>query len=428
MRTADRPLPASITLDAGALATWPVRPVIAIEQRPVAPYVWDDGTVWDAAGAVWDAANAMPAFVDATCDFTGCDIEFDGPDDQLNFPAGHLTLTLDNRSGRWARYNVDGTPTDYGVGQQVWVWADEKAGPGAWWLFAGRIARWDERADDTIEIEAFDFLTDLAQPVGTFTPGAAAEQPGARLTAISALAAVVLLRTRYAAGTVALTRQATERAPLEEMQTVAGSDGGVLYGDADGTVVYADRTWRVGRSDQPAVPVVGTNVCAAPLVLHDPVLSTTDTALATTVVLENVAGLKATATKGTGPYVLAAQDQQWTTQPEGDTLAAALVAQTWQPRLGIDTADVYLMDPAQPAALGAVDWRRGDRIRVLHDSKTPTGVARVDIEALIVSLAHAFTPDGWVLTFGTGRALAYYTPAVWDSGAVWDAAGQVWGY
>jgi hypothetical protein len=424
VRTLDRPLP-PITLDPGAFAAWPVRPVVAVESVGAPAYVWDGATVWDTPGAVWDASFAAPTFVDASCDLTGCEITFDPPDAAGVFPAGHLIVTLDNRSGRWARYNADGTPTDYGAGARVWVWASDRAA-GAWWLFAGRAARWDERAGDVIEIEAFDYLSDLAQPVGTFTPGVAGELPGARLNAVTAFGPPIS-RTRFDTGTVTLTRQATKRAPLEEMEVIAASDGGVLYCDADGTVVFEDRLWRVGRDDQTVVPTVGTNVCTAPIVVWDPVLSSTDTALASTVTLENVAGLKSTATRGPAtPYVYADTDHQWTTQLEGDTLAAALVAQMWQPRLGLDTADLYLTDPARNY-WQAVDWRRLDRVRVLHDSRTPTGTARVDIEALIVTLEHAFTPDGWVMTFGTGRALAYYATEAWDEGAVWDG-GAVWGY
>ena len=395
MRTADRPLP-TITLDPGALADWPVRPVIAIEAISAPPYVWDGGQLWDTVGQVWDGVSGSAAWVDATCDFTGCEITFDRPDESNNFPAGQCVIQLDNRSGRWASYNADGSPTDYGVGQQIWIWADEQAGPGAWWMFAGRVARWDEQSGDVIEIEAFDYLSDLAQPGGTMTPGADADLPAQRLTAITALAAGLTARTRFATGTVRLTRQATERAPLEEMQVVAGSDGGILYGDSDGTIVYADRLWRNGRLDQTAVPVVATNVCTAPIVLWDPVLSTTDNALASTVTLENVAGLKATASHPGLPYVLA-----------------------------IDTADLYLLEPG---LWPAVDWRRGDRIRLLHDSRTPTGTARIDVETVLITLAHSFTPDGWVMTIGTTRALAYYTRTTWDSGAVWDDGVNVWGY
>lgn len=428
MRVADRPLPSSIVLDPGALATWPVRPVFAIEQTPVPPYVWDDGTVWDAAGTVWDAATVLPAWSDATCDFTGCQIEYEAPDDNGIFPAGHVILQLDNRSGRWATYNVDGTAANYGAGLQLWIWA--RSSSEQWWLFAGRIARWDERADDTIEIEAFDYFSDLAQPVGTYTPGAAGDLPGARMAAVVAASGATLLRTRFAVGTVHLTAQATDDAPLDEMGIVAGSDGGVLYGDADGTIVSTDRLWRNGRADQTVIPVVSTNVCTAPVVLWDPVLSTTDSALAGQVVLENVAKLKATASKARpGHYVHTAADQQWTTQAEGDLLAADLVGQLWQARVGIDTADLYLTDPAAPAVWASVDWRRLDRIRLLHDSRTPTGVARIDVQALIWSLADEITPDGWVRTLATTRAVAYIPPTYWDQTVLtWDDPAALWNY
>jgi len=429
MRVADRPIPTSITLDPGALADWPVRPVIALEQTALPPYVWEDGTVWDAAGKVWDAPSILPTWTDATCAFTGCQIEYDAPDDKDVFPAARALVQLDNTSGKWARYNVDGTPSDYGAGRLMWIWA--RSATDQWWLFAGRIARYDERADNTIEIEAFDSFSDLAQPVASYTPGVAGDLPGARLAAIAAAAAVPGLRTRFAAGTVHLTAQATDAAPLEEMETVAASDGGLLYGDADGTVVSTDRLWRVGRSDQTAVPVVSTNVCTAPIVLTDPVLSSADGTLAGVAILENIAKLRATATAGTGPghYVYSATEQQWTNQAEGDTLAAWIVSQQWQPRIALDTADVYLRDPAHPAYIAAVDWRRCDRLRLLHDSRTPQGTVRVDVTALIIALSHEITPDGWVLTVGTGRAFTYTALAYWNQTTLtWDDPAAVWGY
>lgn len=431
MRVADRPLPA-ITLDPDACAAWPVRPVIALEQLGTSVYTWDDGWQWDTAELVWDAATSAGPWIDATCDFTGCEIDYGPPDEHGQWPAARCAVTLDNRSGRWAAYNVDGSPTAYGAGTRIYVWVTDRAA-GSWWLFAGRVATYDERADDTIELEAFDAFADLAQPIGTYTPGVAAEKPGARLEAIITAALATDVRRRFATGTVNLTRQETDQAPLEEMQTVAGSDGGILYGDADGTVVFADRLWRTGRSDQTVVPVVGTNVCTAPLVVWDPVLATTDQWLAGTVVLENIAGLRATAVRSSTPrYVLSETDQQWTSQAEGDAVAAVLAAQMWQSRLRVDSADIWPLDPRQqPAVLGVVDWRLLDRVRVLHDAATPGGTARVDIETVLIDLHHAFTAETWVMTFGTSRALAYIAPLLWDQSVyTWDdpAPLNVWGY
>jgi len=429
MRVADRPIPTSIVLDPGALADWPVRPVFALEQSPVAPYTWNDGSVWNDAATVWDAPSALPVWADATCDFTGCTIEADAPDDHGNFPAVRAVVQLDNRSGRWAQYNADGSPRDFGAGRQLWIWA--RSATDAWWLFAGRITRYDERADDTIEIEAFDYFADLAQPIGTMTPGVANDLPGVRSAAIVTIAQATALRTRFAAGTVKLTAQPTDAAPLEEIQLVTSSDGGVVFGDADGTIVSTDRLWRVGRSDQTVLPVISTNVCTAPLVVWDPVISTTDEQLAGTAILLNVAGLRSTATNPNTPgrQIYSETGQQWTTQVEGDVLAAWIVAQQWQPRISLDEADIYLTDPAHPSYVAAVGWRRLDRIRLLHDARTPTGTARVDVEVVLTAITDTITPDTWVRSIATSRAVTYTPGNGWDETLwTWDTPAAVWNY
>ena len=435
MRTLDRALP-PVVLDPDACAAWPVRPVIAIAQRTQPAYAWDDAwATWnDPTPQVWDVADTYPAWVDATCDFYGLELNTGDPDDHGIFPAAHLVVQLDNRTGKWSQYNADGSPARFGPGQTVAVWAHAADGSGNWWMAYTRVARWDERADDTIEVEAFDAFSDLAQPVGTFTPGAAGDLPGVRLAAIMTAAQATTTRTRFAAGVVHLTAQATDQSPLEEAEIVTGSDGAMLYGDADGTVVSTDRFWRAGRTDQTVEPVLSFNVCTAPIHVWDPILSTNDVGLAAAVVLENVAGLKATAATPAPParYVLAEQDQQWTTQSEGDTLAAFILSMQQRARVALDDVDVYLLDPQQPTLWRAVDWRLFDRIRFLHDAKTPQGVTRLDVEMLIDTLSHSITPGGtWVMTVATTRALAYVAPVLWDTSTyVWNDPNPlaVWGY
>jgi hypothetical protein len=433
MRTLDRALP-PVVLDPDACAAWPVRPVIAIAQKTQPAYAWDDPwATWDdPTPLVWDVADVFPAWVDATCDFFGLELETGAPDEHGNFPAAHIVVQLDNRTGRWSQYNADGSPSRFGPGQTLAVWAHNASGD--WWLCYTRIARWDERADDSIEVEAFDSFSDLAQPVGTFTPGAAADLPGARLAAILTAAQATATPTRFATGVVHLTAQSTDQAPLEEAQTVTGSDGALLYGDADGTLVSTDRFWRAGRTDQIVEPVISFNVCAAPIHIWDPVLSTNDVGLAYAIVLENVAGLRAAAGVPSPPgrYVLAEQDQQWTSQTEGDTLAAFLLGMQQRTRVALDEFDLYLLDPQQPGIWAAVDWRLFDRVRFLHDAKTPQGTTRLDLEMLVDSIAHSITPGGtWVMTVSTTRALAYFAPVLWDNAAyVWDDTNPlaVWGY
>lgn len=430
LRVADRPLP-TITLDPHACAAWPVRPVIALESKGAPALQWDTDLQWDTAGLVWDQSTAAPLWIDATCDFTGADIDYGPPDDAGVFPAGRLAVTLDNRSGRWAPYTVDGSPAAFGAGQRVAVWYTDR-GAGQWWAFYGRISTYDEHMGDTIELEAFDSFADLAQSIGEYTPGTNGQLPGARCAAIITAAAAPLVRTRFATGVVTLTAQLTDNSPLEEIERVTTSDGGVCYGDADGTVVTTERTWRAGRSDQTAIPVVGTNVCTAPIVLTDPVLTTSDEHVAGVVRLSNVAGLTATAQRSTDPrYVYAQTDQEWTLQSEGDALAGYIAANAWQTRLGISSADVYPLDPRTTAMLAAAGWRLLDRMRILHDSRTTTGLARVDVEALISELHHALTAETWIVSFGTTRALAYYAPQLWDQSTfTWDNSNplNVWGY
>lgn len=429
MRVADRPLPTVVThpLPPGV----PIRPVIAVEPRPIT-LTWDDPLlVWDDPALTWDYVQSVQPWADLFCDYQGLSIESGHPDEHGIMSPSRLAVTVDNRSGRWSQYNADGSLVEYGPGRHVAVWADD-GGSSTWWLFYGRVARWDERADDLIEIEAFDLQSDLAQHVGSFTPGAAGDRPGPRLSAIAG-AAGFGDRTRFDTGTVTLTQQVTEQAPLEEMQHVAQSDGGVVWSDADGTIVFTARTWRAGRSDQTVFPVASDNVCTAPITVWAAVLSTNDMLLADRVVLDNLALLRSTATAlyPIGAYVLALADLQYTTQAEGDTLAAFLLGVQNRPRLMVDGFDLHLFDPRQATLWQAVDWRLFDRLRFVHDAKTLTGVARLDLITIVISIDHDITPAGWVMSVATSRAVDYARGQLWDqSPYTWDDPGteNVWGF
>lgn len=416
MRTADRPLPPVVLDPVPTIARWPVRPVIAVEQRQESQYVWDDQSQWD-RGNVWDVGPSFPHYVDATCSWTGLTLEHGAPDEHGNIPAARLVVQLDNADGRWSAWQADGSPAFTGAGQLAHLWAHNTTGD--WWLFSGRIARWDQRADDTVELEAFDVFSDLAPPVGTFTPGATNDLPGTRAAAIVAAvpAGPIAIPTRFDAGVNRLTAQPTEQSPLEELQTVVGSDAGLVFVDADGTVVSYGRNWRGGRPDQTAVPTITDNVCNVPIVVWDPLISSTDEHLADVVTLENVAGLKATATVTTpvGRYTVAYNAQQWTTQAEGNATAQAILTGQSRARLQLDAAALYLLDPSHPDLWRAVDWRRFDRLSFVHEQAVIGGVpAQINVGVVVMSLAHDITPDGWVLTFSTTRAVTYVAPVLWD--------------
>jgi hypothetical protein len=246
MRAADRPLPSVVLDPVPMFDRWPYRPVVAIQgRRPVLE--WDDPTLeWDAPGLEWDE-DTVPGFTDATCTMQGVETEQGPPDAAGNFPAGRAAVQLDNRGGAWSRYNADGTAAAYGPGLELAVWAVEQATGIAWWLFRGTVTRWDDLGD-TVEVEAFDAFTRLAQPVGTYTAGANGNTVPQRLEAITLIAGAADLARTFDTGDVTLTAQPTDNAPLEELQTVVASDGGALFCDADGTLRSTRRTWRAGTN------------------------------------------------------------------------------------------------------------------------------------------------------------------------------------
>jgi len=435
MRVADRPLPPVVLHTDPALEVWPIRPVVAVAgARPVE--VWDDpAAVWDNTAGLeleWDA-DIVPGFTDATCDLQGLETDTGHPDEHGNIAAGVATLQLDNRHGAWSRYNADGSLAGRGPGYELAVWALERDTGVTDPMFRGTISRWDDLGD-TVEVEAFDSFSDLAQPIGTFTPGVAGQNPAARLDAIVAAAGKGSLVRSFAAGAVTLTAQQTTAAPLEEMQTVVASDGGVLFADADGTLRSLARTWRGGRTDQTEIPTVSANVCTADTVAWDAVLSTNDASAADTIVLENIAKLRAQSPAGPiGRRVITDTGQQWTTQLEGDTLAAALVAALAGARVRVESFDLYLTAPGDPDRYRAARWRLFDLLRWLHDYRAADGtLARLDVNTLIVTITHNITPgEAWVMTVETTPAVGSNAIIVWNPAGdpyAWDTAGIVWGY
>ena len=380
---------------------------------------------------VWDM-DQVEGFTDATCSTQGVETEEGSPDEHGIFRSGTAVVQLDNRTGEWSQYNFDGSLAAHGPGYELAIWARYRDG-SEWWIFRGTITRWDE-IGDIVEVEAFDAFSELAQPIGTYTPGANGQTPAARLLAILTAAGSTAIPHDFQTGDVTLTAQATDAAPLEEMQTVTASDGGALFVDSDGTLRSTRRTWRAGRSDQTAIPVVAANVCTADVVVWDAVLSTNDTAVADTVILENIAKLRAQSPTGAiGRFVQTDTDQQWTTQIEGDTLAAFLYAAQQGARVTVDGFDLYLFDPDQPHLFHAVEWRLFDVLRFLHNYRAADGqVARLDVNTIVTTIAHSIVPyANWVMSVATSKAVGSNQMLVWNPVGdpyVWNTPGAVWGY
>src|SRR5215510_11630297 len=268
-------------LDPGApIAGWPYRPLLALEYLPQAAYTWDDtdpDLVWDQAeslGYVWDAPFIGSGFTDVVCDFMALDIDPGEPDDLYLFPACSATLTLDNPDGRYTPWSADGRLTYWAPGRRMHVLAKHIATGELLWLFSGRVASWTTNPDDTVTVIAYDGLSWLAQSLGgTWTDGTAGQSPQARITAN--LAAAGYPDPLVAdLGDVTLDTVATDTSPLERIERVALSDGGLFYGDNDGSLDYRNRLWRAGRSDQPTLWAVSDNRCTAQVIVWNPTMAT----------------------------------------------------------------------------------------------------------------------------------------------------------
>jgi hypothetical protein len=154
--------------------------------------------------------------------------------------------------------------------------------------------------------------------------------------------------------------------------------------------------------------------------------------LAQTVIFENVAKLRAVAPAGgaiTGT-VFTETGHQWTTQIEGDTVASIVQGAHSDPRVNVEEFTIHLF--AAGTLYTAARWRLLDLLRFVHDNHATAGeLIRLDVNTLVSTIAHDVTPDDWVMTVRTSKAVSSNALLVWNPAAdayVWDTANAVWGY
>jgi hypothetical protein len=425
--------PPPMTLDplepGSPAAGWPARLVIAIETAGAAPLVWDDtdpATFWDAGTPVlWDARTTGPGdFVDAFCDFQGMEIETGRPDRDFLFPAGRAVIQLDNRDGQWTAYDSNGRLTEVKIGRRVRIWALLEPDDTVIWLHAGYVAAWRDMGT-TVEVESFDELATLALEAGPRTSGVNGDKPGPRITTVALAGGTPPAAVRVETGDVTLTAQTTTEAPLVDMQAVAMSDDGIVFGDADGAVVYFDRSWRVGRADQVMpYPQFTDNACNTGRIdVAAAAFTTDDETTVTRAALTNIAGTTAAYVDDDAedvfgriyPYAPPAPSQ-WTTAAEGLGVAEHITATRSQPFVAVTSFEVWLVDPRRAGQWGTVlDRRIGDRIVFTHDA----GDVVWSNEFPLTAIAHAVTPEQWIVTMGTDRAAGILDVCAWNRGR-WD--------
>lgn len=374
---------------------------------------------------VWDAPFVGEGYTDAWCDMTALEVVHGEPDNDENYRTGYCRIDLrDPGDGRYRSRTPDGRLVYFAAGRRVCVyWLD--ADDVGWWLFRGTVATWRDGLDGNVVVEAYTCTGDLARALGReWTAGTPGQLPRPRLEAILAETAHLDVTLRADLGDAALAVPAAANVlPLDALRLAARSDGGIIYADADDTLVYRDRRWRDGRTDQTARPLLTSNVCDAgvgAVVLWEPVAADIDLRLAASVSLSNIAGLTATApgSPDLDPALVFMHPEPdlWQDQQAGDLLAAHLGAVRSDARMALGNAAVYLHDARFDYWRQITDLRLGDLARFQHtDTFTdPPRAELYDVDLVITTLRHRVTADTWVAELATSPAVDYTAVELWD--------------
>lgn len=446
MRATDAALP-TVTVDTHPQPWSPrARLVVALERLPYDVYVWDDDdptVLWDDPDPdrfVWDAPQAASAFTDVWCDMEGVEIRHGEPDEQELLAPSQAVLTLRDPDGRYRIRDETGRLVYYAPGRRLCLYAiltdPVTSVASSWWLFSGRIGTWRDDLSGLVTIEAFAGTAELAQPPGRdWSAGADMDLAGGRITAICNLFGYTG-RKRLDTGAVPLAPYTSSDAPIEGMQRVAWSDGGVVYSDADDTLIFRDRNWRTGRTDQTSVPIVSDNVCSANVVVWDLEAADDDSLLAAKVILGNSAAVQLTATAtaaglsiSSGTVFTHPDVDLWKLQSDGDALAAWILAARSESRLGIDLARIYLHDPRHDYWTETIDRRIGDVVRFWHDDTFFGELDTIDVSLVLATIRHMITPTEWVSEWETTNVTRFDRVLSWDrSPYLWDQVdpANVW--
>ena len=350
MRVSDQPLPTVAGTRPGPgspIGSWPAQLYVTLGRLPVVAYAWDDYQAsWDDTEEryQWDDGEWSAERYDVTCDWMGLEITVGTNSPEGILESAEANLTLDNRRGEYSQYDTNGHLAGYGPGTHLDVWAEVDGEP--WWLFRGRVVLWQERPNRTVEIQAFDRFSDFNEDPGQeWIPGLRGDGPGERIGKILDLYGYEEedYPRELDAGDVTLHAHPTEKTPLEEMQTVASSDGGIFGVDVDGVIFYWDRNWRGGRDDQEEVRIYSDNSCDDATVVWEPTILTDDALIVNIATLTNLPEVVPEGVDEPDPIIVTSRDQrsvdqygpqtttdrgedQWLTEAEGQELADFIVA------------------------------------------------------------------------------------------------------
>lgn len=367
---------------------------------------------WDTDAALWVDADTATTYFDVIGDVQGVRVTSGRSNVGGDMEAGLLRFTLDNRQGLYTEFAEDGTLHSYPPGQRVWLWVEH--GGVEYPRFAGVVETWEENleADDrpfaTVDVTAVDsFLTfNTERDAGVYRLGSEGQRPAERLSFLAALCAYEG-PTRFDLGDVTLRSVESTNPVLEEMHHTARSDGGVVFVDVDGALLYLGRGRMAGRLDQVDVPAFSDECDQLAASDGDP--STDASTMANLIRLKNLDDVEVIVQNEESTDLhrarrLSLDGLLWRTVAEGRGLGEFLLL--WRGEAYYTVPNLVVMPhEGRPELFPVVyDLRVGDRVSITRT--LPTGTV-LTFEALVEGLVLDVLADGALRsTVTTSRAVA----------------------
>lgn len=354
---------------------------------------------------------------------------------------GAGSMVLNNRDGRFSPWNASSPHVGYVTPwRPVRVRATYSA--TTYYLFYGYVTNWLEQypgqLDNTITVTFADEFAKIAgYVVAPQAQTGYGEFSGARLSRILGLAGVSAAQS-FDQGTSTLgyygysssaLATAQARNAISDIDLTVDSEAGWFYCDADGTLIFDQRTSPVEKARMMTSQVTFGD--SGSEVRYTDIQAAYDglDVLTNSVSLARVNGKAQTASDSTsqglyGVRQYARADLINESDTQVSSLAAFFMAARKDPKLRIQSAK--FMPMGNPSVLFPQVLGRKIRDRVTV-KRRPTGGYTVTQESQIEGVSHNITPEAWetVFDFVDYGIYSAFTPALWDSG-LWDSG--LWFY
>lgn len=400
-----------------------------------------DAAGWDAGEWDRDPWEVATTWTDVSCDWRGAAIAGGRTGPMDRFRSAHAVMRLDNREGKYNAWS-DATPwagpgsRHLGAGTYCRVGVDVDGHPRRY-LFTGVADSWHHARDGVdrfVEMGCDDPLATLTLANLPEQPSqGAGEHAGARLQRILAAHGLESMPHAFDAGVVPLQATTLADDAISLADITADSDGGWLWVDGDGTLVYyqgdrdiTDPRWTTSVltvGDDHQIP---DTICwdLTPQLFddRDSVINYAAIARAggTAHVAQDIESIRRYQPRTFQRTDLIHADETWS-----QTLADKIVRRLSSGGTRPDAVSLTARSDADAWALINLKWH--DRITfVMHDVGDVYAA-----ECFIDSLAWSLAPAGYdrvtslnvVLTLSP--AVFFPSPGRWDS-ALWDT--DEWGY